>query len=345
MSVDLAPELLAALACPRDGGPLIVQGGRLQGACGHTYPVVDGVPVMLIDDVPQTLGAARASLARARHGEADPRAPELYLESVEISDDEKLGVLRLAAHPSAVDPVVAHLVAATNGLMYRPLVGRLSAYPIPTIDLPAGEGRRLLDVGCSWGRWTVAAARRGYAAVGIDPSLGAVMAARRVARQLNVPAAFVVADARHLPFAAGWFDAAFSYSVIQHFSRGDAALAIREMGRVLRPGGFARVQMPTRYGVRCLYHQARRGFSDGEGFDVRYWRIDDLRRLFTTQVGDVRIEVEGYFGIGLQQADADLMNVPRRLVLHASRWMTAVSRRLPWLARIADSVYVHASKA
>ena len=39
-------------------------------------------------------------------------------------------------------------------------------------------GTRLLDIGCSWGRWSLAAAARGYDAVGIDPSLGAIMAAR-----------------------------------------------------------------------------------------------------------------------------------------------------------------------
>ena len=100
-----------------------------------------------------------------------------------------------------IDPVVAYLIAATNGLMYRHLIGRLESYPIPDIDLPPGEGRTLLDVGCSWGRWSLAAARLGYTVIGIDPSLGAVMAARRVARQLNLAATFLVGDARHLPFA------------------------------------------------------------------------------------------------------------------------------------------------
>ena len=45
------------------------------------------------------------------------------------------------------------------------------------LDLPRGP---LLDIGCSWGRWSLAAARKGYSVVGIDPSLGAVMAARRI---------------------------------------------------------------------------------------------------------------------------------------------------------------------
>ena len=40
-------------------------------------------------------------------------------------------------------------------------------------------GSRLLDLGSSWGRWSIAAARKGYSVVGLDPSLGAVLAARR----------------------------------------------------------------------------------------------------------------------------------------------------------------------
>jgi SAM-dependent methyltransferase/uncharacterized protein YbaR (Trm112 family) len=343
--VGIDPWLRERLVCPRDHGPLSDANGALRCAAGHVYPVVDGVPVMLIADVPQTFKASGASLARASSNGADLRAPDLYLESVEISDEEKHGVLALAARQPVIDPVVAYLIAATNGLMYRHLIGRLESYPIPEIDLPPGQDRTLLDVGCSWGRWTIAAARRGYRAVGIDPSLGAVMAARRVARQLNVPASFVVGDARYLPFRDGLFDVLFSYSVIQHFSRVDAGLAIREGGRVIRPGGCARVQMPTRYGLRCLYHQARRGFSDGHDFDVRYWRVSDLVRLFTERIGHTRVEVDGYFGIGLQQSDAGLMDRPRRLVLYVSKVLTAASRRLPWLVRLADSVYVSAVKS
>ena len=339
------PRLRDQLVCPRDRGSLKELNATLHCASGHVYPIVDGVPVMLLADVPQTFGAAAASLARAENRDVDRRAPQLYLESVEISDEEKQGVLELATRSSPVDPVVAYLVAATNGLMYRHLIGSLESYPIPEIDLPPGDGRSLLDIGCSWGRWSFAATRRGYHAVGIDPSLGAVMAARRVARQLNLAASFVVGDARHLPFAAGAFDTVFSYSVIQHFSRVDATRAVAEIGRVLRHGGVARVQMPTRYGLRCLYHQARRGFSDGEGFDVRYWRTGELSRLFGERVGQSRLEVDGYFGIGLQQSDAHLMTAPRRAVLRASKAITVLSGHLPWLVRVADSVYVQATKA
>ena len=332
------------LACPIDRGPLTATNGALLCGHGHRYPVVDGVPVMLRPDVPQTIGLAAASLRRAAGDEIDARAPSLHLESLGISDEEKRGVLALAATPGAVDPVVAYLVAATNGLMYKHLIGGLQAYPIPAITLAPGRGRRLLDVGCSWGRWTLAAERQGYEAVGIDPSLGAVLAARRAATQVGASTRYLVGDARYLPFAARTFDAAYSYSVIQHFSRTDADRSIAEIGRVLRPGGIAKVQMPTRFGVRCLYHQARRGFREGRGFEVRYWTGRQLRELFTTHVGLARVEADCYFGIGLQPSDAALMPWQLRRLLRVSERVKAWSAGWPALVGVADSVFVESVK-
>ena len=332
------------LVCPVDRRPLRAGTNELLCADGHRYPVVDDVPVMLRADVAQTINLADASLRRAAEQELDPRAPELYLESLGISETEKAEMLELAKTKGPIDPVVAYLIAATNGLMYRHLIGRLNRYPIPDLPLPGGHGRRLLDVGCSWGRWSLAAGAAGYDTVGIDPSLGAVMAARRVARQLGSPNRYLVGDARHLPFAAGTFDVVFSYSVIQHFSESDAEQAVAEIGRLLRPGGTAKVQMPTRFGVRCLYHQGRRGFRAARAFEVRYRTLPQLRRLFAPRVGPAQFAADCYFGIGLQPSDAPLMTPVLKTITAASETLKRASRRLPVLTRVADSVFVEAAK-
>jgi SAM-dependent methyltransferase/uncharacterized protein YbaR (Trm112 family) len=337
----LDPWLAEHLACPRDRGRLHEIAGGLACGHGHSYPIVDGVPVMLVDESTPTIDIAPASLRAARVD--DPTG--LYLETLSLSPDEKQGIVERSRAGGPIDAVVMYLVAATNGLMYRHLIGQLQEYPIPTLSLPPGNKTRLLDVGCSWGRWTLAAGRAGYQAVGIDPSLGAVMAARRVARQTGSRALYVVADARYLPFVDNAFDTVYSYSVIQHFSRADATLAIGEAGRVLHDGGCATIQMPTRYGVRCLYHQARRGFTDGAGFDVRYWSLPELRRLFTRAVGKTRFDVDCYFGIGLQRSDAALMPPSLRAILALSESLKAVSRVVAPLVWVADSVVVTSLKA
>lgn len=345
IATALDPWFVENLVCPRDHAPLAIDAGTLGCRAGHRYPIVDGVPVMLLDDRAHTIDFMQASLDRARNATGgDPRAPELYLESLGISEDEKRGVVALASRGSRVDPVVAYLVAATNGLMYRNLIGALENYPIPEIRLPDGHGELLLDVGCSWGRWTIAAAQRGYQVVGVDPSLGAIMAARRVAASQHIAARFVVGDARVLPFRTALFDRVYSYSVIQHFSRTDAAAAVDEMARVLKAGGHAKVQMPSKLGIRCIYHQAQRRFREPAGFEVRYWSLPALSRMFGRLLQDVRVDVDGFFGIGLQPGDAHLMPVPLRITLAVSEALRAASGVVRPLVWVADSVFVEATK-
>jgi SAM-dependent methyltransferase len=88
-------------------------------------------------------------------------------------------------------------------ILLRGDVPQTIGHPIPDIRLPQGQAKLLLDVGCSWGRWSIAARRKGYSPVGLDPSLGAVLAARRIADSLGLAFYGVVGDARILPFRAG----------------------------------------------------------------------------------------------------------------------------------------------
>jgi SAM-dependent methyltransferase len=226
-------------------------------------------------------------------------------------------------------------------------VGKLPAYPIPELRLPDGEGKRFLEIGCHWGRWCVAAARKGYVAIGIDPSLEGVRAARKVARQLGVDAHFVVADGRHLPFREGTFDVAFSYSVLQHFEREDVLETLDQIKRVLVPGGISYVQMPTALGLRNLYVQARRRkFREPVSqFDVRYWLPGELRQDFGARIGPSQLEVDGFFSLNAQASDLDLMPRRFRAAIHASDALRALSRRIRPLTLAADSLYVRSTKA
>jgi SAM-dependent methyltransferase/uncharacterized protein YbaR (Trm112 family) len=338
MPVD--PSLLDRLVCPRHGTRLSEAGAMLVCEAGHQYPVIEDVPVLL-EEGPQTMQQAERSLRQVVGG-ADP--DRYYLDTVGISDEERAQLRQGLGKSNGIDPVVSYLVSATNGMAYQHLIGNLQEYPIPELRLPPGNGRVLLDIGCSWGRWSMAAARLGYKPIGIDPSLGAVLAARRVAAQLGLKALFLVGDARFLPFGDDSLDVVFSYSVIQHFSREDAGKAIKEIGRVLRMNGRSLIQMPTLLGLRCIYHQARRRFREPHNFDVRYWSIPALRKLFTESVGLTRFAVDCFFGIGLQASDLRLMPATHRAAIHTSELLRKTSRVLPWLCYAADSVYVESTK-
>src|SRR5207248_7798094 len=128
----------------------------------------------------------------------------------------------------------------------------------------------------------------------------------------------LVGDARFLPFRAESFDTVFSYSVIQHFSRENARKAIQEIGRVMRVNGKSLIQMPTIFGLRCIYHQARRKFREPRDFDVRYWTIPALREMFTESIGSTSFSVDCFFGLGLQAADLRLMPPTHRAAIHTS---------------------------
>jgi len=315
-----------SLVCPSDRGELEPESGGLICGAGHRYPLADGIPVLLLANEAPTHAACCVSLEEAQ---AFPGSDPLTGDTQNI------------------DPVVQAVVAATCGGLYRHLVGRLETYPIPELPLPPGHGGLFLDVGCSWGRWCVAAARRGYRVVGIDPSLEAIAAARRVARRLGVEATYLVADARHLPFPDGSFDIVFSYSVFQHFAKTEALTSFDEIGRVLRPGGLAKLQMANVYGARSLWNQLReRRFREPRRlFDIRYWSPVELRRELSRRVGPTALEVDGFFTLNAQLTDLELLPRRYRLVVRTSEALRRASGRLPPLRYSADSLYAVSRRA
>jgi SAM-dependent methyltransferase/uncharacterized protein YbaR (Trm112 family) len=340
-------RLRAVLICPYDGLALeSTKPHRLGCPRGHEFPIVDGVPVLLREDVPATIDVARASLARLRPEEGETLDPAgLYLDTLGVSAAERTSIARLAqSGTSAIDPVVQYLVGATCGRAYRDVTGRLADYPIPEIRLPRSSGERLVDIGCNWGRWSIAAARKGYAVIGLDPQLGAVLAARRVSHSLGLDAAFVCADARHLPIAPQSVDVIFSYSVLQHFGEDDLSAALDEIRRVLRDGGTSMVQMANAWGLRNACVIARRGARPARDFEVRYRSPSRLKAMFSGRIGPTSVSADCFLGLGLQVSDRMCVSALARAAITASEVLKRVARRIPRLAQFADSIYLRSTK-
>lgn len=131
-----------------------------------------------------------------------------------------------------VDEHVRASLIKTHGNLYRG--ARLTRYPIPPFPLPPRDGRTLLDLGCNWGRWTIAAARAGYRPTGIDRGKKAIRTAQRVAEQLGIEAEYVLGDVRELPFPDRSFDAVVALDLLEHVPPADRPRALSELRRVTR---------------------------------------------------------------------------------------------------------------
>src|SRR5262249_23267487 len=112
-------EFESLLACPYEWTPLTRDERVLRCPNGHIFPVVGDVPVLLRSDVPQTIGLASNSLKLAWADAEGRNADPLFVDSLGISDEQKNGVRIAASRRYDVDPVVSHLVSATNGILYK----------------------------------------------------------------------------------------------------------------------------------------------------------------------------------------------------------------------------------
>ncbi|HYN34048.1 MAG TPA: methyltransferase domain-containing protein [Ilumatobacteraceae bacterium] len=120
-------------------------------------------------------------------------------------------------------------------------------------------GLQCLDVGCGEGHNTRLLVERGARITALDISETFI----RAARDADPTNRYVRGDASRLPFADATFDAATAFMSIMDVA--DPAIAIGEIARVLRPGGW--VQFSITHPVNTT--PVRRWIDDEDG--VRTW--------------------------------------------------------------------------
>ncbi len=117
--------------------------------------------------------------------------------------------------------------------------------------LPAGAGDRVLDLGCGAGRHAFETLRRGASVVALDADEGELRGVAdmvgAMAEAGEVPAGAMAravrGDATRMPFPDGAFDRVIAAEVLEHIP--DDRRALREIARVLRPGGQVAVTVPA----------------------------------------------------------------------------------------------------
>jgi SAM-dependent methyltransferase len=144
------------------------------------------------------------------------------------------------------------------------------------------HGARVLDSGSGPGSWVLQEQRaRDAARIGL---LVGQDVYRPDVTQLD---AFVLARSEALPFAAGSFDLVLAYNVIEHLP--DPAHALREIARVLVPGGVLALKTPAANAplfllARLLPTRMHKRLKGGVGVaadDVfpTYYRANSVRTL------------------------------------------------------------------
>jgi len=197
-------------------------------------------------------------------------------------------------------------------------------------------GMSVIEIGCGNGRDAEALAKLvgpTGRVVGIDASQELISQATERTASLGLSLRFQVDDAHALAFADDTFDAARVDRVLQHLN--DPALAVREMARVVRPGGRIAAIEPDWHTVTVA------GVDNDVTRSVVRYKADinvthgtigrELRRLLVEAgCGEVTAE-QGSITFGQLAATDFVLGLRRSLAGAVSeRWITAKQAAVWW---------------
>jgi len=161
--------------------------------------------------------------------------------------------------------------------------------------LPELEGRWVLEVGCGTGNISLELARRGAQVVGLDASGPMLAAGQDKARRQGLALTFILCLAGDLPFPEATFDGVISILALDFMP--DRPGAVREMVRVLRPGGFLALALLNRYSLWTLKRMLRSWFKPSFWRGVRFITPGELNRLLASHpdLAEIRHRQAVYF--------------------------------------------------
>jgi SAM-dependent methyltransferase len=158
---------------------------------------------------------------------------------------------------------------------------RYLEFPETLRELDARPGDRVLDL-ASPKLVAASLAHDGVEVTSVDELAPEIEKWQRLAGHIR-GLRLQVADGRSLPFEDGAFDHAYSISVLEHIPGDGDAGALRELGRVVRPGGRIVVTLPydekywEDWREQALY--VDHGGEDGRHFFGRWYDAEHIETL------------------------------------------------------------------
>jgi ubiquinone/menaquinone biosynthesis C-methylase UbiE len=168
---------------------------------------------------------------------------------------------------------------------------RLFPYAAPA------EGAKVLELGQGVG-WIMEATLDAYPIreiVGLDVSQN--MVERAAERWQDSRASYVTYDGLHVPLPDDEFDNIYSVACIQHIEKHHAFLVMKELLRILKPGGHATLELLS------VHHRARgRSWEDEAWHHVNatdahwhhYYSYDELYVLFARELDVTDFDIKYY---------------------------------------------------
>ena len=191
------------------------------------------------------------------------------------------------------------------------------------------RGLKTLEIGVGLGADHQSFAEGGADLWGIDLTERAIEHTTRRLALCGLQSRLKVGDAEHLDFADDTFDIVYSWGVLHHSP--NTPQAFREVHRVLKPGGAARIMIYSKWSVVGMMLWTRYALLRGRPFctmaeicgshlespGTKVYTVDEARRL-CSGFRDVRIHTVLTHGDLLssgagQRHQGTLLNVARRL--------------------------------
>lgn len=212
-----------------------------------------------------------------------------------------------------------------------------AAWMAEALDYAGAGGLDVLDVGCGQGIDLANYALAGARPTGVDLTPRHVELANAHLAALGLDGQAVQGDAERLPFPDESFDRASSNGVLHHTP--DMPAALREIHRVLRPGGEARIIVYNRNSFHYWLTQVMwRGLMQGllfrersmervMGRGVEYSSIDarPLVRVYSPRSVRRRLTSAGFADVATSVHHFNSRDTPVTAVL--SRWLGVLNDR------------------